>query len=112
MQNETIKSENSNDIRKRVNQARHIQIERYKKYGFFSNSEIPTKLISKYCNLDLNCKKILESAFKKLGLSARAYTKILKVARTIADLDNSHNIYTSHISEAIQYRSLDRKYWR
>ena len=102
--------EPSSFIRKRVNSARQIQINRYKKYNFYSNSELTPKLISKYCALNSSCKKILETAFDKLGLSARAYTKILKVARTIADLENSPNIEVSHITEAIQYRNLDRKY--
>ena len=108
----SIASESSADIRKRVNRARQIQISRYKDYGLFSNSELTPKLIEKYCKLEASSKKILEAAFEKLGLSARAYSRILKVARTIADLDNSSNIEISHISEAIQYRSLDRKYWK
>ena len=87
------------------------QIDIYKKYGIFSNSELSTELIRKYCILSKESKKILKRAFKQLGLSARAYMRILKIARTIADLDNSENIDTTHIVEAIQYRSLDRKYW-
>ena len=67
-------------------------------------------MIEKYCKLDKESKQILEIAFNKLGLSARAYTRILKVARTIADLDNKNNIEKNHLLEAIQYRSLDRKY--
>ena len=105
-------SENSAEIRKRVNRARQIQINRYKEYGIFSNSELTPKLIEKYCKLAPTSKKILEAAFERLGLSARAYSRILKVARTIADLDGSPNIEIAHISEAIQYRSLDRKYWK
>ena len=104
-------SEASSEIRKRVNTARNIQIDRYKDYHIFSNSELTPKLISKYCKLSSKSKQILEKAFNQLGLSARAYSRILKVARTIADLDNSKNIQTSHLTEAIQYRSLDRKYW-
>ena len=67
-------------------------------------------MIEKYCQIDEQSKKILEQAFKKIGLSARAYSKILKVARTIADLESKENIERQHILEAIQYRSLDRKY--
>lgn len=105
------KEETSENIRKRVNNARNMQLDRYKKYDIFSNSELSTELIRKYCILSKESKKILERAFKQLGLSARAYIRILKIARTIADLDNSENIDTTHIVEAIQYRSLDRKYW-
>ncbi len=105
------KEETSENIRRRVNNARNMQLDRYKKYGIFSNSELSTELIRKYCILSKESKKILERAFKQLGLSARAYMRILKIARTIADLDNSENIDTTHIIEAIQYRSLDRKYW-
>ena len=104
-------SESSSAIRKRVNMARNTQLDRYKEYNIFSNSELTPNLISKYCKLSKNSKKILESAFNRLGLSARAYSRILKVARTIADLDNSTNIETHHLAEAIQYRNLDRKYW-
>ena len=110
LENENFKIETSSSIRKRVNSARQIQLKRYKDYNIYSNSELTPKLISKYCKLNPQCKKILESAFEKLGLSARAYSKILKVARTIADLDGSPNIEVSHITEAIQYRNLDRKY--
>lgn len=104
--------ETSEQIRKRVNKARKIQIMRYIEQGIYSNSELTPKLIDEYCILDEKGKRILENAFKKLGLSARAYGRILKVARTIADLDESKNIQASHIAEAIQYRSLDRKYWK
>lgn len=112
LENEYNISESSEQIRKRVNSARQIQLNRYKNYPIFSNSELTPKLTTKYCKLDSKCKKILESAFEKLGLSARAYSRILKVARTIADLDNSANIQLQHLSEAVQYRSLDRKYWK
>ncbi len=105
------KNETSQEIRKRVNRARQIQLERYQKYHIFSNSELTPKLIEKFCQLNNESKQILETAFYKLNLSARAYNKILKVARTIADLDNCEQIEEKHIAEAIQYRSLDRKYW-
>ena len=103
--------ETSTEIRKRVNKAREKQRERYKEYKIFSNSELNSNLINKFCILDEESEKLLHSAFERLKMSARAYTRILKVARTIADLDNSEEIKKKHIAEAIQYRSLDRKYW-
>ena len=109
---DTNKVESSKIIRERVNKARKIQLKRYKDLGIFSNAELTPKLIDKFCKIDNSCKEILESAFDRLNLSARAYSRILKVARTIADLDGSSNITISHLSEAIQYRSLDRKYWK
>lgn len=110
--NLTSKSEeeSSADIRNRVNRARDIQRERYRDYSIYSNSQLTPSLIEKFCKLNTESKNILRSAFIKLGLSARAYDRILKVARTIADLDESPNIETNHLLEAIQYRSLDKKY--
>lgn len=110
--NSSSKEESSFEIKKRVNFARKIQQNRYKQDKIYSNSQLTPKLIEKYCALDLESQKLLETAFKKLDLSARAYSRILKVARTIADLENKENIELSHIAEAIQYRSLDKKYWR
>ena len=106
------KVESSTVIKERVNKARRIQQERYKEEGIFSNSELTPKLTEKYCKLKKEEKEILKNAFDKLGLSARAYARILKVARTIADLDGDENIVVQHLAEAIQYRSLDRKYWK
>lgn len=106
------KSETSEEIRKRVNRAREIGKQRYREYGIYSNSELTPKLIDKYCKLGKKEREILKNAFDKLGFSARAYTRILKVARTIADLEGKENIEVSHISEAIQYRNLDKKYWK
>ena len=103
--------ETSEEVKKRVDDARKIQQERYKEYGIFSNSELTPKLIETYCKLDEKSNALLESSFKKFGLSARAYGRILKVARTIADLDKSNEIQINHVAEAIQYRSLDKKYW-
>lgn len=104
--------ETSKEIKARVNRARSIQLERYKDYNILSNSGLTSKLIDKFCKLDKESSEILQKAFDKLGLSARAYGKILKVARTIADLEGAPDILCKHVAEAIQYRSLDRKYWR
>lgn len=104
--------ETSKEIKQRVNKARKIQRDRYKEEKIYSNSQLTPKLIEKYCKLDEGGRKILQAAFEKLGLSARAYGRILKVARTIADLEESEKIEQRHIAEAIQYRSLDKKYWK
>ena len=111
LQNDEV-VETSEQIKKRVNEARKIQLERYKDLDIYSNSQLTPKLIEKYCKLDEMSKKILQKAFENLGLSARAHGRILKVARTIADLDGKENIEVAHISEAIQYRNLDKKYWK
>lgn len=111
LENEEI-PEASAIIKKRVNNARKIQQERYKENGIYSNAQLTPKLLNKYCKLDKEGKLILQNAFERLGLSARAHGRILKVARTIADLENSENIKVEHIAEAIQYRSLDKKYWK
>ena len=105
------KGETSSKIRERVNNARKIQKQRYKDEGIFSNADLTPRLLDKYCKLNEESRKILKNAFDKLGLSARAHGRILKVARTIADLAEEENIKEEHIAEAIQYRSLDRKYW-
>lgn len=101
--------ESSEKIKERVNKARNIQMKRYKEFGIFSNSELTPKLIEKFCSLKPTSKEIMEKYFKKNSLSARSYSKILKVARTIADLDNSKNIEDTHILEALRYRSLDKR---
>ncbi len=103
--------EPSVEIRKRVKKARDIQLKRFQDDGIFANSHIGTKQLKKYCALDKEGQDLLKAAIEELGFSARAYDKILKVARTIADLDESNLIQAEHISEAIQYRSLDRKLW-
>lgn len=104
--------ETSEEIKERVDKARKIQLERYKEHGIFSNSELTPHLSNIYCKLDLKSKEIVQNAFERLGLSARGYGRILKVARTIADLDGKENIEAKHIAEAIQYRGLDRKFWK
>ena len=100
--------ESSKEIKKRVNEARKIQVERYQKLGIFSNAELTPQLIEEFCVLDKPSNEVLSQSFEKLNFSARAYSKILKVARTIADLDKSQKIEKVHLIEAIQYRSLDR----
>ncbi len=105
-------SEKSEEIRKRVVKARSIQSNRFKEYnGVHYNAQMPTKLISAFCELDQTSLNLLQTAMDKLNLSARAYDRILKVARTIADLELSEKINPQHIAEAIQYRSLDRDLW-
>lgn len=106
------KIESSIEIKKRVDLARKIQQKRYEKDAIYTNSQLSPKLIEQYCRPNNESKKILELAFHRLGLSARAYGRILKVARTIADLEQKENIGTEHVAEAIQYRSLDKKYWK
>lgn len=104
--------ETSKEIRERVNMARRIQIERYKGLNIYSNSELSPGLMQEFCKLDSQSKEILRKAFERLGLSGRAYGRILKVSRSIADLEGSKDIKLTHIAEAIQYRNLDRKYWK
>lgn len=107
----TESPESSEIIRQRVNKARNIQIERYKNSSINCNSNIPAHILHETCQITDSAKKILQRAFESMQLSARGYDKILKIARTIADLDASEKIDTIHITEAVQYRSLDRKYW-
>lgn len=107
---ETSKSESSKQIKERVNKARKIQLERYKNEGIYSNSQLKPKHIASYCNVGNQEKQLLKHAFEKYNLSARAYNRILKVARTIADLEEAENISVNHIAEALQHRCLDRKY--
>ncbi len=103
--------DSSETIRRRVLSARKIQLERFQAEGIFSNSAMQSRHIRRFCELNSDCETLLERAMLKQGLSARAHDRILKVSRTIADLDSSHNIQPGHISEAINYRSLDRNYW-
>jgi len=101
--------EKSEEIRKRVVAAREIQYDRFKNdKRIYANGHMKTRHIKNYCKLQPNAQTLLETAMQKLGLSARAYTRTLKLSRTIADLDTSAQIQSHHISEAIQYRTLDR----
>lgn len=103
--------ESSETIRERVSRAREIQLARFNSDGVFSNSAMTPKHIRTHCGLDAASEALLEKAMQRQGLSARGHDRILKVARTIADLEASPNIQPAHISEAINYRSLDRNYW-
>jgi len=107
-----FKSDSSETIRERVAQARNIQEKRFEEVrGVHTNSQMTSASLRKYCRLDNINQTLLKDAMKRLQLSARAYDRIIKVARTIADLDVSENIRTKHLAEAIQYRSLDRENW-
>ncbi len=103
--------EGSAEIRARVVAARERQIERLKGEGVFANAQMTPRLIRRHCRLDAECERVLESAMTRLGLSARAYDRILKESRTIADLEQTEEIRASHVAEAVGYRSLDRTYW-
>jgi len=122
-------TESSAEIRARVERAREIQQERFQERAagspgstgsprssilsarIFANAQMTSRLIRKHCRLDAACEQLLETAMNRMGLSARAHDRILKVARTIADLEGVPEIVPKHIGEAIQYRSLDRTYW-
>lgn len=109
--NATTPAESSATIRERVNAARRLQLERYTGTHIRTNSQLTPALLRRHCALSEDAHALMQSAFDRLGLSARAYDRLLKVARTIADLDGSDDLRIEHLSEAIQYRSLDRKYW-
>ena len=104
--------ESSATVRERALRARGIQLERYRREKkTYANAQMPPRLIRQFCAISPEGEKLLETAIQRLGLSARAHDRILKVSRTIADLDESTSIETKHLSEAIQYRTLDRTYW-
>jgi magnesium chelatase family protein len=105
-------AEDSAAVRTRVIAARERQVERYRgEKKTYSNAQMLPKMLRKHCSISAEGEKLLENAIMKLGLSARAHDRILKVARTIADLEGADNIAPKHLSEAIQYRTLDRSYW-
>ena len=109
---EERKGESSVVIRKRVEAAREFQTQRFEKVeGIHYNAQMSTKHIREFCKLNESSKNLLKDAMQRLNLSARAYDRILKVSRTIADLEQSEQVVENHISEAIQYRSLDREGW-
>ena len=100
--------ESSAQIRERVTQARTIQSNRFRRSRIHCNAQMNTRQIKAYCAIDADCRHLLESAIATLALSARAYHRILKIARTLADISGKESIREEHIAEAIQYRSLDR----
>lgn len=104
-------AESSAEIKARVDKARKIQNERYKDENITCNARLTPKMLKKYCVLSEDAENILAAAFKNMGLSGRAYDRILKVSRTLADLEAEEKIESRHIAQAIQFRSLDRKYW-
>lgn len=105
------KEETSAQIRERVNSARAIQRQRFEGQPFFCNAHIPAALLQELCPTTEAANRLLQRAFEGFGFSARTYGRVLKVARTIADLDGSEKIDSRHVAEAVQYRTLDRKYW-
>ncbi len=109
---DTTLSEPSSAIRERISQARALQQKRFEGEGIHCNAQMNTSHLRKYCGLDEPSQTLLKTAMERFGLSARAYDRILKVARTIADLDHEENLKPSYIAEAIQYRNLDRSVWR
>ena len=106
------RGKSSADLRAEVVGAWEIQKERYKREEIVFNSELDGARVRKYCVLSAEGKTLLREAFEKMSLSLRAYDRILKVSRTIADLDGRETIDTGHVAEAVSYRSVDRKFWR
>jgi magnesium chelatase family protein len=104
-------AESSDTIRHRVVAARNTQLRRFFDEHVYTNAQMGPRHIRKYCVLTPECEKIMESAVTKLGFSARGYDRILKVARTIADLEGAEDLEPKHLSEAVQYRTLDRNLW-
>lgn len=108
---DSVIPEGSNCIKERVQKARDMQLARYKDEKIYNNAQIPNRDIKKHCKLTDYSQKIMKNAFDKYKFSARTYNKILKVARTIADLDNKLDIEDKHVLEAVRYRTMDSKYW-
>ena len=105
------KAESSAEIKKRVNRAREIQRKRFEGTDISSNAKMTPSATQKYCIMTDEANLLMKTSFERMGMSGRAYDKILRIARTIADLDEKENIEFEHIAEALQYRVLDRKYW-
>ena len=111
MTGESVGAESSDQIRERVIAARNIQTQRFAEDNIHSNAMMESRHLKQYCKLDTQSRILMNRAMERLGLSARAHDRILKVARTIADLDSKENIQAEHIAEAIGYRRLDRSFW-
>jgi magnesium chelatase family protein len=109
-QNETC--EDSAAIRERILAARRIQSKRLEAFGIYCNAQMTPRTLRRFCKPDAESEKQMENAITRLGLSARAYDRILRVSRTMADLEGNENIESRHVAEAIQYRTLDRTYWQ
>jgi len=109
---EAPETDSSDTIRQRVISARERQLRRFRGEKIFSNAAMPPRMLRKYCRIDATSEQLLERAMARQGLSARAYDRILKVSRTIADLEGCDAVGPSHVSEAVGYRSLDRTYWQ
>lgn len=108
-----VAAEGSAEIRDRVMSARERQRQRFRKHGekIYSNAQMSTRQVRAYCELSPDAERLLERAMQQQGLTARAHDRILKVARTVADLEGAENLSVAHLAEAIQYRTLDRSYW-
>ena len=106
-----VPGESSAAIRSRIEAARAVQAERFGRTKTSCNARMTSRLIRAHCALDRECQEVLKMAMEALALSARAYDRILKVSRTIADLEGAESIQAAHLSEAIQYRTLDRSLW-
>ncbi len=106
-----LKGESSKTIARRVKRVRKTQIHRYRTANIYCNAQMDAAQLREHCALNGDAQALLENAIEKLGFSARAYHRVLKVARTIADLNGSRDLGSEHVAEAIQYRSLDRNFW-
>jgi magnesium chelatase family protein len=107
----SVQEESSREVRERVKRAREVQARRFEGTEIYTNTMMTSSMLRRFCPLDETSRRLLDMAMERLQLSARAYDRIIKVARTIADLSGAENISAEHITEAITYRSLDRDNW-
>jgi magnesium chelatase family protein len=106
------KCEDSATVRERILAARYVQCKRLESFGIYCNAQMTPRTLRRFCKLDSESEKQMENAIARIGLSARAYDRILRVSRTMADIENTEKIQARHVAEAIQYRTLDRTYWQ